>query len=80
MQPLVNGIAKFSQAVFTGFVGRCSMKFEARFHENQNPMASDQQSEVAVISVIAETMTVQSHLPLGNLIGGHEYSFSGQQI
>jgi hypothetical protein len=78
MQPVLNGIANFSQASFTGFIGRCSMHFEARFHESMNPMASNE-SEVKMIQVIATTMKIQRQLPMGTLIGGRAYSFSGQK-
>ena len=80
MQPVINGVATFSQAIFSGFVGQCIMHFEARFHENLNPMASDQPSANIVIRVIATAMLIQRQLPAQILVGETAYSFTGWNI
>ncbi len=77
MQPVINGVATFSQAIFSGFVGQCIMHFEAHFHENLNPMASNQPSANIQIRVIATAMLIQRQLPAQTLVGGTVYSFSG---
>jgi hypothetical protein len=80
MQPVINGVATFSQAIFSGFVGQCIMHFEARFHENLNPMASNQTSANIFIRVIATAMLIQRQLPAQILVGETAYSFTGWNI
>ncbi len=80
MQPLLNGIASFSQAIFSGFIGQCTINFGAYFHDSPNSPAAQQQSVNILIRVIATSMNIGKKLQLGSIIGGNEYSFSGEKL
>jgi hypothetical protein len=77
MKPVLNGVATFSQAIFTGYIGQCSITFEAFFHDTSNSKATNQQSIATTIRVIASHMIVVEKLPSGTLTAGSPYNFAG---
>jgi hypothetical protein len=79
MKPVLNGVATFTQAIFTGYIGQCSITFEAFFHDSSNTKATYQQSIATTIKVIASHMTVVEKLPSGTLEGGSPYNFKGKK-
>jgi hypothetical protein len=77
MQPLLNGIATFSQTTFSGYIGVCSMQFKAYFNDIPNNLASYQQSEPYEFRLIATKMVMKMPLPQTTLVAGAQYSFTG---
>ena len=80
MQPLLNGIASFAQAIFSGFIGQCTIHFRAYFHDSSNTPAALEQSLNTTIRVIASSMAIGTKLQQETLIGGNQYSFTGNEM
>jgi hypothetical protein len=80
MQPLLNGIASFSRAVFSGYIGQCTINFRAYFHDSSNTQAALEQSLNTTIRVIASSMTIGTKLQQETLNGGNAYSFTGNSM
>ena len=80
MQPVSNGIATFSQAIFSGYVGLCNIKFEAYFHDMPNIKAAYEPSSTSTIRVIASSMVLRTQLQMQPLVAGATYNFAGEKI
>jgi hypothetical protein len=80
MQPLLNGIASFANVVFSGFIGQCTINFKAYFHDSSNTPAAHEQSLNTTIRVIASSMTMGTKLQQEELVGGNQYSFTGNSM
>jgi len=80
MQPFSNGIATFSQAIFTGHIGECTMQFQVQFDESTNPAASSQNGPTTTIQVISSSMIIKRPLQNGPLVAGSPYTFAGMML
>ncbi len=80
MQPVFDGIAIFPQAIFSGYIGQCSIIFEAYFHDSPNTKAANSHSTTTGIRVIASAMELVRQLYTGPLIAGVKYDFSGIDV
>ena len=80
MQPVFDGIAIFPQAIFSGYIGQCSIIFEAYFHDSPNTKAANSHSATTEIRVIASNMELIKQLNTGPLVAGFTYDFSGIDV
>ena len=80
MQPVINGIATFSQAVFSGYIGLCNIKFEAYFHDVPNIKAANQHGVTSAVRVIASSMVIGRQLQTQPLVAGSTYTFASRNF